>query len=178
MNVKIGNKRDAMKRHPKIKKNAFIVISLCIFGFLWISAHAELIKPSRSLKSTSGGPGSLTVFSEPPGQDVKLDGSSVGSTPIRVKTLDPGIHRLQVGGAATEIYIEPGHTFHISLFRDRFIKLDVTQNQAAASTDNGGRSAVDRRASQETPQQFSTNEENRKAWKRWMQFVDGTSKHF
>ena len=165
-----------MKKYSK--KTAFIVMLICIIGFAWVTVQAELIEPSRSLKSTSGGPGSLTVFSEPPGQDVKLDGSSVGSTPIRLKTLDPGIHRLQVGGAATEIYIEAGQTFHISLFRDRFIKLDVTQNQAAASTDTGGTSAVDRRTSQEPPQQFSTSEENRKAWKRWMQFVDGTSKHF
>ena len=143
-----------------------------------MTSTAELIEPSRSLKSASGGPGQLTIFSEPPGMEVKLDGTSVGSAPIRIKTLNPGVHRLQVGESATEITIESDQTLHISLFRNRFIQFQVTENQRAPASAAGGPSKTERRIPETSSQQIRVKEENRKAWERWMQFVDGRSKHF
>ena len=161
-----------------LKRIVFGVVFFAVFGFNLVVPQAELIEPSRSLKTASGGPGHLTVFSEPPGLDVKLDGASIGSAPIRVKALEPGIHRLQVGDSVTDIYIEPGQTFHISLFRNRFIKFEVAQQEAAASPDTNELSAVEQLGSEASPQQYKRKEENRKAWERWMQFVNGSSRHF
>jgi hypothetical protein len=155
------------------------VILIIIFAFNGVAQQAELIEPSRSLEAASGAPGHLTVFSEPPGQDVALDDALIGLTPIRIESLDPGIHRLQVGESITKIYIESGKTFHISLFKNRFIKFENTQKEATAPSDNGGQLGVNQRELDRLPQKSPPIEEvNRKAWKRWMQFVNGTSSHF
>jgi hypothetical protein len=165
-----------MKKYTKLTITFLTFLSVMGFGLM--TSTAELIEPSRSLKSTSGGPGQLTIFSEPPGMVVKLDGTSVGSAPIRIKSLNPGVHRLQVGKSATEITIEPGQTIHISLFRNRFIQFQADEKQDSQTADTGDPSKTDRRISETPPQQYGVKEENRKAWERWMRFVDGTTRHF
>jgi hypothetical protein len=88
-----------------------------------------LIAPTRSLKATAEDPGQLTVFSEPPGLNIKLDGKFVGQTPMRIKAVDPGTHQLQVGESVTDIYLEPGQPFHISLFKNKFIQFQVAKKK-------------------------------------------------
>ena len=154
------------------------ILCLTFFGFSWVVSHAELIEPSRTLKASSGNPGHLTVFSEPPGQIVKLDGVNVGAAPIRIKALDPGPHNLQVGKSATEIYIEPDKTFHISLFRERFIQFQVAREGSITPSSTDASSSVKKHSSKQPTQQFRTNEANRKAWQRWMRFIDGSLNHF
>ena len=140
--------------------------------------QAELIEPTRSLKATAENPGRLTVFSEPPGQSIKLDGNFIGQTPMRINEVAPGTHQLQVGESVTEIDVEPDQAFHISLFKNKFIQFQVAKNQA--SEPSGARKTL----TSETPTAESasensrTKEENRRAWERWMLFVNGTSKHF
>ena len=155
------------------------VICLSFFGFSWIDSQAELIEPSRSLKpSSSGNPGHLTVFNEPPDLNVKLDGISIGTAPIRIKALDPGPHNLQVGESTTEIYIESDQTFHISLFRDRFIQFQVGSEKPITSPRTDASTSIEKHVSGQPPQQFRTKEADRKAWQRWMRFVDGSLNHF
>ena len=161
-----------------LKLTVFFVVFCTFFGFNLVSLQAEKIEPSRSLKSQSGGPGRLTVFSEPPGQDVKLDGVSVGPAPVRIKSVEPGIHQLQVGKSVTEIYIAPDQTFHISLFRNRFIQFEVASEQGSATAGTDDSSKLERHTSEAPPSRFSTEAKNRDAWYRWMRFVNGTTKHF
>ena len=137
--------------------------------------QAELIEPSRSLKSTAEDTGQLTVFSEPPGLNIKLDGTLIGQTPMRVNAVDAGTHQLQVGKSSTEIKVKPGQAFHISLFKNRFIQFQVARKEASEAGKIATPAPV---APQPSAENLRTKEENRKAWQRWMNFVNGSSNHF
>jgi hypothetical protein len=139
--------------------------------------QAELIEPSRSLKSTAEDPGQLTVFSEPPGLSIKLDGAIIGQTPLRMNAVDPGTHQLQVGKSITEIKVKPGQAFHISLFKNKFIQFQVAGKEASEPS-AGKRSTPATATSEPSAEPLRTKEENRKAWERWMLFVNGSSNHF
>ncbi len=165
-----------MKNFLKLK--VFLACFFVIVGLDVKAVQAELIEPSRTLRASPGDTGHLTVFSEPPGLNVKLDGASFGKTPIRIRALDPGIHHLQVQESFTEIIIEPGKTFHISLFKNKFIPFQISEKEPAAPSGTTASSAAGGRAFKPPPQQLSNKEEDRKAWERWMQFVNGSTKHF
>jgi hypothetical protein len=161
-----------------------INIAVCLTGFfliIFISfsvPQAGLIEPTRSLKSSAEGPAQLTVFSEPPGLSIKLDGKLVGQTPMRMDAVEPGTHQLYVGESVTEIYVAPGQPFHISLFKNKFIQFDAAKKETATAPGAGKTSTSETPAPQPSPDYLRTKEENRKAWERWMQFVDGSLKHF
>jgi hypothetical protein len=140
--------------------------------------QAGLIEPTRSLKATAEDPGQLTIFSEPPGLNIKLDGTSVGQTPMRINAVDPGNHQLQVGESVTEIDIEPGQSFHISLFKSKFVRFQVTKKEASETSGVGNTLTSETAAPDPSSEHLRTKEENRKAWERWMLFVNGSSKHF
>ena len=147
--------------------------------FLNFSAlQAGLIEPTRSLKATAEDPGQLTVFSEPPGLSIKLDGTFVGQTPMRINAVDPGTHQLQVGKSVTEIHVEPGQTFHISLFKNKFIQFQVAKKEALEPAGAGKTLTSPTAAPEPSSEHLRTKEENRKAWERWMLFVNGSSNHF
>ena len=137
--------------------------------------QAGLIEPTRSLKATAEDPGQLTVFSEPPGLNIKLDGKLVGQTPMRINAVNPGAHQLQVGESVTEIYVEPGQPFHISLFKNKFIQFQVAKKEASEA---GKTLTAETQAPQPPSGHLRAKEENRKAWERWMLFVNGSSNHF
>ena len=139
---------------------------------------AELIEPSRTLKSATGGPGQLTVFSEPPDLLVKLDGTPVGQTPVRLQEVNPGNHQLQVKQSVTEITIESGKTFHISLFRGKFIRFEVAEEESLGASEGNALPESEIPAQQTSPEHSRIKKENRKAWERWMQFVNGSQNHF
>lgn len=159
-------------------------ISILLTGFVTIifisfsTPQAGLIEPTRSLKSSAEEPAQITVFSEPPGLSIKFDGKLVGQTPMRMKGVDPGTHQLNVGESATEIYLAPGQTFHISLFKNKFIQFEDAKKEAASPSGSGKTSTSEAPAPQTSPEYLRTKEENRKAWERWMLFVNGSSNHF
>ena len=71
-----------------------------VFGFAFLLVYSpawssELIKPTRALDSTGEKLGKLSVFSEPPGLEVTLEGTIIGKTPIFLDEVKPGSHRLQ-----------------------------------------------------------------------------------
>ena len=156
-------------------------LALFLTGFFTIivlnfsALQAGLIEPTRSLKATAVDPGQLTVFSEPPGLNIKLDGKFVGQTPMRINMVDPGTHQLQVGESVTEIYVEPGQPFHISLFKNKFIQFQVAKKEASEA---GKTLTSETPAPERSSEHLKTKKENRKAWERWMLFVNGSSKHF
>ncbi len=165
-----------------MKKKFMSVIFLA--GFFTVSVfnisglQAELLEPTRSLKAADEDPGRLTVFSEPPGLSVKLDGALVGQTPMRIERVEPGIHQLQVSESTTEINIEPDKTFHISLFKNKFIQFQVAKKATAEPSGSEKTSTAETRFRETSAEQLKAKEENRKAWGRWMLFVNGSSKHF
>ena len=139
---------------------------------------AELVEPTRTLKKTSEDPSQLTVFSEPPGLAVKIDDTFVGETPLRIKEIAPGANKLRVKDSVTEIYLEPGMTFHISLFRNKFIQFPVAKKESVQPSESKPNPKTETWALKPTPEQLKTKEQNRKAWDRWVRFVNGTTGHF
>jgi len=103
-------------------------------AFLFVAAtHAvskELIKPTRTLQSSEKTPGRLSVFSEPPGLDVFLNHSKIGKTPILSMEVTPGAHTLKVKGSETEIYVMPGKSLRLSLFKGTFIEVKEKEKEA------------------------------------------------
>ena len=156
-------------------------LALFLTGFFTIivlnfsALQAGLIEPTRSLKATAENPGQLTVFSEPPGLNIKLDGKFVGQTPMRINAVDPGTHQLQVGESVTDIYLAPGQPFHISLFKNKFIQFQVAKKEASEAGKTLTSTTAPPKPSSE---HLRTKKENRKAWERWMLFVNGSANHF
>ena len=102
-------------------------------AFLFVVAtHAvskELIQPTRTLQSSEKTPGTLSVFSEPPGLDVFLNHSKIGKTPILSMEVTPGTHILKVKDSETEIYVMPGKTLRLSLFKGTFIEVKEQEKE-------------------------------------------------
>ena len=162
-----------MKKMYKLMAILTGLFTIIVLNFS--ALQAGLIEPTRSLKATAEDPGQLTVFSEPPGLNIKLDGKSIGQTPMRINMVDPGAHQLQVGESATEVYVKPGQPFHISLFKNKFIQFQVAKKEASGA---GKTLTAETPAPQPASGHLRTKEENRKAWERWMLFVNGSSNHF
>lgn len=161
-----------------LKLVVFLTGFFTIIVLNFTTLQAGLIEPTRSLKTTAEDPGQLTVFSEPPGLSIKLDGSFVGQTPMRINAVDPGTHQLQVRESVTDIYVEPGQMFHISLFKNKFIQFQVAKKDAAEPSGAGKTLSPETSASEPSSQNLRTKEENRKAWERWILFVNGSKNHF
>ena len=102
------------------------------FAFLLVYSPAwssELIKPTRALDSTGEKLEKLSVFSEPSGLEVTLEGTIIGKTPLFLDEMKPGSHRLRVKNTETDITIEPGKTLQISLYKDKFILIPATDKK-------------------------------------------------
>ncbi|MBN2361795.1 MAG: PEGA domain-containing protein, partial [Deltaproteobacteria bacterium] len=72
---------------------------------------AELVKPvplalpqTRGIGSEPGQPGILVVRSSPDGSTVKLAGKEVGTTPLRLPTIEPGTYEIEVAHRDYSIY--------------------------------------------------------------------------
>ena len=117
-----------MKRLPKIKR-LFMVGSL-LFLLHHTSVASDLIEPTRALSSPTENTGRLSVFSEPPGLDVDLDGSAIGKTPIVDLKVAPGRHVIRLKDIETEIDAESGKSIKLSWFKGAFIRVPVEKHEA------------------------------------------------
>ena len=100
------------------------------FGFVSVlfimqplSVFAELIEPSRTLESQQKPMGRLSVFSEPPGLDVLLDGINIGKTPVISKEVASGSYVLRVKETEKGITILPETSLRISYYKDSLIEI-------------------------------------------------------
>ena len=134
---------------------------------------AELIEPTRTLQSTSNAPFILTILSEPPGLDVMLDGSHIGKTPIFLKRLESGIHKLRIHESEVEIYVDPTITLQISLFKGEFIKIPVAEKEPLKPKVPKEKKVNETRTIQKKPP-----EEQKNALTPWDRFVNGSLNHF
>jgi hypothetical protein len=107
----------------------FVVVTLAVSG--------DLIQPTRTLQSSDKTPGTLSVFSEPPGLDVYLNHSNIGKTPVKSIAVTPGTHHLKVKDSETEIYIMPGKPLRLSLFKGTFIQVKEKEKEATQKTEEG-----------------------------------------
>ncbi len=111
---------------------AFVYVTLLGYSLAWSSG---LIEPTRSLELTGENPGKLSVFSEPPGLDVSLDGARIGKTPVISKVVEPGTYALRVNGEETEIYIGPGKDLRLSLYKGLFVEIPAEKADARQQTE-------------------------------------------
>jgi hypothetical protein len=163
-----------------ISKLTFIGAVVCFIQFTsFTSASSELIEPTRNPGKKSEEISRLTVLSEPPGLNIILDGNDIGKTPAFLVEVQSGIHTLKVKNAETEIYIKPGETLKISLFKDEFVQIPVEtitrekqpepQPQVEASAPTPVKSDPEAKRVQKNTEQ---------AQERWMRFINGTSPVF
>jgi hypothetical protein len=143
----------------------FVATSWCLGG--------ELIAPTRGLGGAMETPGKLIVVSEPPGLEVYLDESHIGETPLLLKDVKPGLHKLRVKQEETDIFVEPGGTFRISLFKGSFVnipkpeKVEVKQPESLQKQPTGTKRTV-----------VYPNEEMSKDLTSWDMFVNGSLPFF
>ena len=109
----------------KLKWNVMIsFVFVCVFLTTQpISVFAELIEPTRTLKSQEEPMGKLTVLSEPPELDVVLDGTEIGKTPVVSMEVRAGDHVLRIKDTKKEISILPGKLLQLSLYKDSLIEI-------------------------------------------------------
>lgn len=77
----------------------------------------------RALEGENQQPGRLSIFSEPPGLGVRLDGKTIGKTPLTIDSISQGTHILRVENKETKITIDPGEARRVSFFKDAFVEL-------------------------------------------------------
>jgi hypothetical protein len=108
-----------------------MLMVVCLF---WMPATdsfgAELIEPTRVLEGDIQQPGRLSVFSEPPGLGVTLDGKAIGQTPVNIDSISPGTYLLWVGNKETMIAIGPGENRRLSFFKDAFIEMPAEEKMS------------------------------------------------
>jgi hypothetical protein len=116
---------------------------MVIGGFLQIaSLNAELIEPTRTLQGTLHQPGLLSVYSEPPGLDVWVDGKSTGKTPLISFQLPAGEHLLRLGDTELKISIAPEKAAAYSWFKGTLIEVaepSETQGVVTAADSRTGK---------------------------------------
>lgn len=143
------------------------------------SASSELIEPTRGIGEKVEEMSRLTVLSEPPGLKISIDGKDMGKTPAFMLEVKPGIHKLRVKDSETEIYVEPGKTLKISLFKDEFVRIPVKAKEPAKQLDPVQKTdASTPKTVQPAPAEIRKNENRERAKERWQKFVDGRSPAF
>jgi len=88
---------------------------------------SEKIAPTRTLDGRAQ-PGQLSVFSEPPGLEITLNGKSAGMTPLHEIAIAGGIHTLKIENTQTTITITSGEVRQLSYFKGKFVDIPVPVN--------------------------------------------------
>jgi hypothetical protein len=113
-----------------LKMRKFLIAGFVLFLISNLSFGSDLIEPTRTLSGLDHKAGKLSVFSEPPGLGVKMDGTVIGETPVELYSVEPGLHVLQVKGSEIEIYIKSEKPVKLSWFKGAFIEIPVAVKEA------------------------------------------------
>ena len=100
-----------------------------------LSFASDLIEPTRTLSGMGHSVGKLSVFSEPPRLDVKVNGTLIGETPVVSQAVEPGIHVIQVQDSEIEIYVKPGKSIKLSWFKGDFIEIPAEVKEGQKKQD-------------------------------------------
>ena len=162
---------------------AFIKLTACAV-FLCVSLLAyspptsgELIEPSRTLEGEQQPTtGRLTILSEPPGQKITLDGKSLGKTPNFMVEVDSGIHTLRVKDSETDIYVKPGKTLKVSLFKNEFVFIPVKEKEGEGQTETEAALGEGETTAPQPrdPVQTRVKQNREEAQRRWQRYIDGS----
>jgi hypothetical protein len=114
-------RRSTMK--PFVKFMVYTTYFCAFLSFHPLLMAAELIAPTRTLDSEKGLMEKLSVFSEPPGLDVTLDGTEIGKTPIISREVESGPHIIRIQDSETKIFVIPGKALQYSWFKGSFIEI-------------------------------------------------------
>jgi hypothetical protein len=136
-------------------------------------AGDELIPPSRTLQEPGSTWGGLTVFSEPPQLEVYLDGKKVGETPVWLKHVKAGFHRLRVEHSETDIYLEPGGSIELSLYKGSFINLAREKRKGEKETGVEAERPTEHGKAAEAPKEPRDTDLTP-----WEKFINRTLRHF
>jgi hypothetical protein len=103
---------------------SFFLSAYCLFvpvtNFL---SWAQLIEPTQTLNQGRELTAKLTVLSEPPGLQIMLDGTAIGTTPFFGIEVNAGTHLLEIETRKTSIKIEAGKNLQVALFKGSFIEV-------------------------------------------------------
>jgi hypothetical protein len=164
-----------MKAYLQLTASAVVLlVSLLIYGS---PATGELIEPTHSLEGEQERTtGRLTILSEPPGQKATLDGEALGKTPIFLVEIDAGIHTLRVADSETDVYVEPGKTLKVSLFKDEFVFIPVKEKEVGAQPEMeaGVGASKPTTPRQKDPVKSRVEENKEEAQQRWQEYIDGS----
>jgi len=135
------------------RKAIWVMMGVCL---LWMPAinsfGAELIEPTRVLEDDNQKSGQLSVFSEPPGLGVTLDGKAIGKTPLILKSVAQGTHVLRVEKKETIITIGPGEVRRLSFFKDAFVEIPAEEKVSRVAPMSAGDQAVQASGSEQPPE--------------------------
>jgi len=131
-----------------------------------------LIAPTRSLEGHQEPLGRMTVVSEPPDIEVFLDGSEIGQTPVWMKEVKPGSHKIRVRRSETDVLVEPGKTVTLSHFKGSFIVVPEEKEAARKPTPESEKLA-------ERRERMRPREEERpRDLSPWERYLNRTSPNF
>jgi len=146
---------------------------LLLFSGVPISFGGEgLIAPTRSLEGNQEALGRLTVVSEPRGLGVFLDGSEIGQTPVWVKEVKPGSHKIRVRRSETDVYVGTGKTLTLSYFKGLFVVIPEEKEAGKELTPEPGKMA------EGTKRVRPRDEAKPTDLTPWERFLNGTSPTF
>lgn len=131
----ISGGHDMMKRIPEFKgvlKAGLLLLLINIPAFA-----SDLIEPTQTLSSPAESAGELSVFSEPHGLVVEMDGTQIGKTPVVGQKVEPGIHAISLKDSETEIYIGSGKSVKLSWFKGAFIEIPEEVKEGRKRQDEG-----------------------------------------
>ena len=160
-----------MGRISKVGILTLILAASGLMAWSWCFGD-ELIQPTRTLGEPEKSWGSLTVFSEPPELDVYLDGEKVGPTPLWLRQVETGPHKVKINETEGDVRVEKGKAARIGLFKGSFVTFSQVEEKKAAPEP----------ARETRSQPLSVPQPLQKAEKEdltlWERFVNGSLKHF
>ena len=145
-----------MRIFPKlILLVVFLVFLLVVVTF---SISGELIEPTRTLDSSEKTSGKISVFSEPPGLYVFLDGVKIGKTPIFSKKVTSGVHILRIKDTKKKITILSGKSLQLSLFKNSLIEIPEKKVEAPTQPKLEEKMAIQKKKPDEPTKKKTKNE--------------------
>ena len=117
------------------KMRRFLIAGVLLLFINNLAFASDLIEPTRTLNGMGHKSGNLFVSSEPPGLEVQMDGTLIGETPVDLRSVDPGVHVIQVKRSEIEIYVEPGKSVKLSWFKGSFIEIPAEVEEALKQQD-------------------------------------------
>jgi len=120
---------------PSVRLIVFLGMLCSLWGFLLNRSYAELIEPTRTLGEEDRKVGLLSVFSEPPEQEVRLDGEKIGLTPIVRFEVASGSHVLKISDTEAEIYIVPDKSVRLAIFDGELAVLPEKKENSTETTE-------------------------------------------